>query len=98
MYLQGPHTMRPVVLRSPVWVVHPVRAELRSPGHRIIRFHTARGRAVLAVDARYLYRSLESMIPPGIHIHVDDVLRALETVKDLADAPDLIFAGTTRRT
>ena len=33
------------------------------------------------------------MIPPGIHIHVDDALRALEAVKDLADAPDLIFAG-----
>ena len=51
------------------------------------------GWAVLAVDAAYLYRSLESMIPPGIHIHVDDALRALDKVKDLADATDLIFAG-----
>lgn len=33
------------------------------------------------------------MAPLGIHIHVDDDLRALETVKDLADAPGLIFAG-----
>ena len=64
-----------------------------TPGHQIIRFRTARGWAVLAVDAAYLYRSLESMIPPGIHIHVDDALRALDKVKDLADATDLIFAG-----
>ncbi|MCY3825214.1 MAG: hypothetical protein OXG62_15250 [Nitrospinae bacterium] len=45
------------------------------------------------MDALYLYWSLESMIPPGIHIHVDDALRAVETMKDLADAPNLIFAG-----
>ncbi len=64
-----------------------------TPGHQIVRFRTARGWAVLAVDAAYLYRSLESMIPPGIHVHVDDALRALEAVKDLADSPDLIFAG-----
>ena len=64
-----------------------------TPGHQIIRFRTGRGWAVLAVDAAYLYRSLESMIPPGIHIHVDDALRALDAVKDLADATDLIFAG-----
>ena len=38
-------------------------------------------------------RMLESMIPPGIHVHVDDALRALKARKDLADAPDLIFAG-----
>ena len=37
-----------------------------TPGHQIVRFRTARGWAVLAVDAAYLYRSLESMIPPGI--------------------------------
>ena len=73
--------------------VHVHRVGGHTPGHQIIRFRTSRGWAVLAVDAAYLYRSLESMIPPGIHIHVDDALRALDKVKDLADATDLIFAG-----
>lgn len=64
-----------------------------TPGLQVVRFRTKRGWAVLAVDAAYLYRSFESMIPPGIHVHVDDALRALDAVKDLADAPGLIFAG-----
>ena len=64
-----------------------------TPGLQVVRFRTKRGWAALAVDAAYLYRSFESMIPPGVHVHVDDALRALDAVKDLADSPRLIFAG-----
>ncbi len=77
--------------------VHVHRVGGHTPGHQIVRFRTKQGWAVLAVDAAYLYRSLESMIPPGIHVHVDDALRALDAVKDLADAPALIFAGHDER-
>ena len=64
-----------------------------TPGLQIVRVRTEEGWAVLAVDAAYLFRSLESMIPPGIHVHVDDCLAALDTVKELADKPTLIFPG-----
>ncbi len=68
-----------------------------TPGLQIVRFRTREGWAVLAADAAYVYRSLESMIPPGIHVHVDDALRALDAVKSLADSPRLIFAGHDER-
>jgi glyoxylase-like metal-dependent hydrolase (beta-lactamase superfamily II) len=64
-----------------------------TPGLQIVRVRTAEGWAVLAVDAAYVIRSLESMIPPGIHVHVDECLSALDTVKELADRPNLVFPG-----
>ena len=64
-----------------------------SPGLQIIRVRTLKGWAVLAVDSAYVFRSFESMIPPGIHVHVDEALAALDKVKDLADSPKLIFPG-----
>lgn len=71
--------------------VHPTPGH--SPGHQSVRVRTAEGWAVLAVDAAYVFRSLESMIPPGIHVHVDDALHSLDRIKELADRPHLIFPG-----
>ncbi|MBI3024212.1 MAG: N-acyl homoserine lactonase family protein [Candidatus Tectomicrobia bacterium] len=64
-----------------------------TPGLQVVRVRTEEGWAVLAVDAAYVYRSLESMIPPGIHVRVDEALAALDRVKDLAGRPALIFPG-----
>jgi len=64
-----------------------------TPGLQIVRVRTEKGWAVLAADAAYLFRSLESMIPPGIHVQVDACLAALDTIKELADEPTLIFPG-----
>jgi len=64
-----------------------------TPGLQVVRVRTGEGWAVLAVDAAYVYRSLESMIPPGIHVRVDEALSALDRVKELADRPSLIFPG-----
>ncbi|OGL60214.1 MAG: hypothetical protein A3J27_01865 [Candidatus Tectomicrobia bacterium RIFCSPLOWO2_12_FULL_69_37] len=71
--------------------VHPVGGH--TPGLQVVRVRTEEGWAVLAVDAAYVYRSLESMIPPGIHVRVDEALSALDRVKELADRPSLIFPG-----
>ena len=64
-----------------------------TPGLQAVRVRTREGWAVLAVDAAYVYRSLESMVPPGIHVRVDEALDALDRVKALADEPALIFPG-----
>lgn len=71
--------------------VHPTPGH--SPGHQSVRVRTAEGWALLAVDAAYVFRSLESMIPPGIHVHADRALHSLDLIKDLADKPTLIFPG-----
>ena len=76
---------------APGVTVHPVGGH--TPGLQIVRVRTGEGWAVLAADAAYVFRSLESMIPPGIHVHVDDCLSAFDTVKALADKPTLIFPG-----
>ncbi len=68
-----------------------------TPGLQVVRFRAKGGWAALAVDAAYLYRSFESMIPPGVHVHVDDALRALDAVKDMAASPGLLFAGHDER-
>ena len=64
-----------------------------TPGLQIVRVRTAEGWAVLAADAAYVFRNLESMVPPGIHVRVEECLAALGTVKDLADKQTLIFPG-----
>lgn len=64
-----------------------------TPGLQVVRVRTAEGWAVLAVDAAYVFRSFESLIPPGIIIRVDEALDALDTIKELADSPRLIFPG-----
>ena len=64
-----------------------------TPGLQVVRVRTAEGWAVLAADAAYVFRCLESMVPPGIHVRVEECLAALDTVKDLADKPTLIFLG-----
>lgn len=71
--------------------VHPTPGH--SPGHQSVRVRTAEGWAVLTVDAAYLMRSFESMVPPGIHVRVDEALQSLDRIKDLADKPHLIFPG-----
>ncbi len=71
--------------------VHPVGGH--TPGLQVVRVRTAEGWAVLAADAAYVFRNLESMVPPGIHVRVEECLAALGTVKDLADKPTLIFPG-----
>ena len=71
--------------------VHPTPGH--TPGHQSVRVRTAEGWAVLAVDAAYVFRSLESMIPPGIHVRADHALHSLDLIKDLADKPTLIFPG-----
>jgi len=64
-----------------------------TPGLQAVRVRTREGWAVLAGDAAYVRRSLESMVPPGIHVRVDECLDALDRVKALAGKPSLIFPG-----
>ncbi len=76
---------------APGITVHP--APGHTPGHQAVRVRTAEGWAVLAMDAAYVFRSLESMIPPGVHVRADEALQSLDLLKDLADKPTLIFPG-----
>lgn len=64
-----------------------------TPGHQIVEVDTAKGRAVLGMDACHLYRNLEEMVPGGVIVDLREMVRGLETVKDLASAPDLAFPG-----
>ncbi|MDA0999329.1 MAG: N-acyl homoserine lactonase family protein [bacterium] len=64
-----------------------------TPGLQVVRVRTEEGWAVLAVDAAYVFRSFEGLIPPGILVRVDEALDALDTIKELADSPRLIFPG-----
>jgi len=64
-----------------------------TPGHQIVEVDTAKGRAILGMDACHLYRNLEEMVPGGVIVDLREMVRGLEMVKDLASAPDLAFPG-----
>lgn len=64
-----------------------------TPGHQIVEVDTARGKAVLGIDACHLYRNLEEMIPGGVIVDLREMVQGLETVKALASAPELAFPG-----
>ena len=64
-----------------------------TPGGQIVRVRTKEGWGVLAADAAFTFRSFERMIPPGEFVHLDEAAQALDTVKELADRPSLIFPG-----
>jgi glyoxylase-like metal-dependent hydrolase (beta-lactamase superfamily II) len=64
-----------------------------TPGHQIVEVNTAKGKAVLGMDACHLYRNLEEMIPGGVIVDLREMVKGLETVKALASEPDLAFPG-----
>jgi len=64
-----------------------------TPGHQIVEVNTAKGKAVLGIDACHLYANLEEMTPGGIIADLREMVKGLETVKALASSPDLIFPG-----
>jgi len=55
--------------------------------------NTAKGKAVLGIDACHLYANLEAMTPGGVIADLREMVKGLETVKALASSPDLIFPG-----
>ncbi len=64
-----------------------------TPGHQIVEVETAKGKAVLGIDACHLYANLEEMIPGGVIVDLREMVRGLETVKGLAHPSDLAFPG-----
>jgi len=62
-------------------------------GLQVVRVHTALGWMVLASDAAHYYDNLEQGRPFPTLVDVGQVLDAFDTVRELADRPELIVPG-----
>jgi len=64
-----------------------------TPGHQIVEVNTAKGKAILGIDACHLYRNLEEMVPGGVIVDLREMILGLEKVKALASVPEFAFPG-----
>ncbi|MBI3968902.1 MAG: N-acyl homoserine lactonase family protein [Chloroflexi bacterium] len=64
-----------------------------APGIQVVRVATRAGNAVIASDALHFYRNLDEHIPFYLTHDLGKVHDAFDRVQELADKPELIFAG-----
>ena len=62
-------------------------------GLQVVRVRTRRGFVVLASDASHFYENMEAGAPFPIVYNVGDMIRAFDTLRDLAESPAHIIPG-----
>jgi glyoxylase-like metal-dependent hydrolase (beta-lactamase superfamily II) len=62
-------------------------------GLQVVRVRTRRGWVVLASDASHFYENMERTAPFPIVYNLGDMVRAYDTLRDLADSPAHIVPG-----
>lgn len=67
-------------------------------GQEVVRIRTARGWAVLASDALHYGEELTRGVPYALNASTVEMLAAHARIRELAEAPDLIFPGHDPRT
>jgi glyoxylase-like metal-dependent hydrolase (beta-lactamase superfamily II) len=76
---------------APGLTVHLVGGH--SMGLQVVRVRTRRGWVVLASDASHFYENMEAQAPFPIVFSLGDMVRAWETLRDLASTPAHIVPG-----
>lgn len=76
---------------APCVVVHHVGGH--TAGLQVVQVWTRKGWLVLASDASHYYANYDQTRPFPIVYHVGEMLDAYETMRGLADLPDLVIPG-----
>ena len=63
--------------------IHTIETGGHSPGHQIVTVQTGDGLVVIPGDAIYMYENLESDIPIGYYYDLDQVVKAMDTIRSL---------------
>lgn len=69
------------------------RLEGHTPGLQAVRVETGRGPVVLASDTMHYYENFAARTPFPVVTNVDDYLRALSRIAELAESPDHVIPG-----
>jgi glyoxylase-like metal-dependent hydrolase (beta-lactamase superfamily II) len=69
-----------------------------TPGMQIVSVQTAKGTVVLTSDASHLQDHVEAGLPSRWVVNVPDMYDAFETIRSLADSPELIVPSHDPRT
>ncbi|MCW2904842.1 MAG: Glyoxylase, beta-lactamase superfamily [Streptosporangiaceae bacterium] len=64
-----------------------------TPGLQVVRVRTRRGQVVLAADGSHFYENIERDRPYAVVNHLPSMYEAFDSIRGLADGPDLVVPG-----